>query len=77
MLLIQPDFCGAQGTDLERQMSYASTMTNERKQRSTSFDPIDAALRQMFNEVEKEEVPDEFCDLIAEFASKQTRSRES
>ncbi|WP_162627648.1 NepR family anti-sigma factor [Erythrobacter sp. KY5] len=58
-------------------MSYAASMTNESKQRPTSFDPIDAALRQMFNEVEDEAVPDEFSDLIAEFARKQNQSKDN
>lgn len=37
------------------------------------FDPIEAALRQMFSEVESEEVPDDFAALIAKFAEQQRR----
>jgi hypothetical protein len=36
-----------------------------------AFDPIEAALRRMFNDVAKEEVPDDFSQLVAQFAQKQ------
>lgn len=36
----------------------------------TSFDPVEAALRQMFDEVASEDVPDDFAGLVAELAKK-------
>jgi hypothetical protein len=41
----------------------------------TAFDPIEAALRQMFNEVEREQVPDDFSQLVAKFAKQQRKSK--
>jgi hypothetical protein len=41
----------------------------------TAFDPIEAALRQMFNEVEREDVPDDFSELVAKFAKQQRKSK--
>jgi hypothetical protein len=37
-----------------------------------AFDPIEAALRQMFNDMAQEDVPDEFEQLVAQFARKQS-----
>lgn len=36
-----------------------------------AFDPIDAALRQMFDKMSEEEVPDDFSALVAQFAQQQ------
>lgn len=39
-----------------------------------AFDPIDAALRQLFVTVESEQVPDDFNDLVSRFAQKHERN---
>lgn len=41
----------------------------------TAFDPIEAALRQMFSEVEREQVPEDFSELVAKFAQQQKKSK--
>lgn len=35
-----------------------------------AFDPVEAALRQIFDEVASEEVPDDFADLVAQLRNR-------
>ena len=37
---------------------------------STAFDPIEAALREIFDGIEGEPVPDDFAALVAQFGKK-------
>ena len=41
-----------------------------------SFDPIDSALRQLFDDVSEEEIPDDFTALVAQFAEQQSKRGE-
>lgn len=41
-----------------------------------SFDPVEAALRQMFDDVASEDVPEDFAGLVAELAKKAREAKE-
>lgn len=51
-------------------------MTDDKKPRAkapqppVAFDPVEAALRQIFDEVASEDVPADFADLVAQLTSK-------
>lgn len=38
-----------------------------------AFDPVEAALKQIFNDVASEDVPDDFADLVAQLTSKKDK----
>lgn len=35
-----------------------------------AFDPVEAALRQIFDDVAAEDIPDDFADLVAQLTTK-------
>ena len=51
-------------------------MTDDKSRKSektkppVAFDPVEAALRQIFDEVASENVPPDFADLVAQLTSK-------
>ncbi|MHA7820074.1 MAG: NepR family anti-sigma factor [Erythrobacter sp.] len=51
-------------------------MTDEKREKreklnkAVAFDPVEAALKQMFDDVASEEVPEDFADLIAKLSDK-------
>lgn len=51
-------------------------MTDEKREKRekmktpVAFDPVEAALKQMFDDVASEEVPDDFADLISKLSDK-------
>lgn len=40
-----------------------------------AFDPVEAALRQIFDDVASEDVPDDFSDLVAKLTDKPVRPK--
>lgn len=42
----------------------------EKSKTAVAFDPVEAALKQMFDDVASEEVPADFADLIAKLSDK-------
>lgn len=42
----------------------------KREQPPVAFDPVEAALRQIFDDVAAEDVPDDFADLVAQLTTK-------
>ena len=42
----------------------------EKLKTPVAFDPVEAALKQMFDDVASEEVPEDFADLIAKLSDK-------
>lgn len=42
-----------------------------------AFDPVEAALRQIFDEVAAEEVPADFADLVAQLAPKSSEKKDN
>lgn len=41
-----------------------------------AFDPVEAALRQIFDDVAAEDVPDDFADLVAQLTTKSNDSKD-
>ena len=51
-------------------MSDEKREKREKFKTPVAFDPVEAALKQMFDEVAAEEVPEDFADLIAKLSDK-------
>ena len=41
-----------------------------------AFDPVEAALRQIFDDVASEDVPDDFADLVAKLSQQSRGSKD-
>lgn len=41
-----------------------------------AFDPVEAALRQIFNDVAAEDIPDDFADLVAQLTTKSSEEKD-
>jgi hypothetical protein len=41
-----------------------------------AFDPVEAALRQIFDDVAAEDIPDDFADLVAQLTTKATDDKD-
>jgi Anti-sigma factor NepR len=57
-------------------------MTDEKKSKATAaqppvaFDPVEAALRQIFDDVASEDVPIDFADLVAQLSDKPGKKKD-
>jgi len=48
----------------------------KRAQPPVAFDPVEAALRQIFDDVAAEDVPDDFADLVAQLTTKSSDKKD-
>lgn len=61
----------------------SSRMTQDKQSKSrplrppVAFDPVEAALKQIFNDVASEDVPDDFADLVAQLTTKSTEKKDT
>lgn len=58
-------------------------MTQDKEDKSkplrppVAFDPVEAALKQIFNDVASEDVPDDFADLVAQLTTKSADKKDT
>lgn len=52
-----------------------SADTGAKAKPGMAFDPVEAALRQIFDDVASEDVPDDFSDLVAKLTDKPFRPK--
>ncbi|MCX9146530.1 NepR family anti-sigma factor [Erythrobacter sp. WG] len=48
----------------------------KREQPAVAFDPVEAALRQIFDDVAAEDIPDDFADLVAQLTTKSSDEKD-
>ena len=76
-LALSPECTNAASDETE-----ISSMTEPKQPKSKSahppvaFDPVEAALRQIFNDVAAEEIPDDFAALVAQLDPKSGEKKE-
>ncbi len=61
---------GQLGQKTETTMTFDKHRKREAPKPPVAFDPVEAALRQIFDDVAAEEVPSDFADLVAQLTEK-------